>query len=279
MVIVPGVKDVLTSRVKNTDIVMDIEAFGNCLGLPYKGQSFLHGFTQEWEGYSKMDYFFHICRVSQQAILGKKNPASSRVLLFSKNLTISDRMLHYLISYVLIPKHSNHSQIGDTEFQLMYSIKNKIAVNWAYTIMHHMKHQQSLTGGLPYTRLIYKILEACGIDLKRESKKKITTRECEINASTSVWNTGIFLDMDGTYKYKDESSTSSNAPPPAPEGGYSNEALYDKICSVESTMIKNYREQKFEMASIKRLLENLSKSQNMEISDEEESEEEEDEDM
>jgi hypothetical protein len=164
----------------------------------------------------------------------------------------------------------------------MYAIKNKIQVNWSYTIMYHMKHQQSLTGGLPYARLISKILEACGIDLKREPKQKMTARECEINASTSVRNTSIFLDMDGTYKYKDESSTSSNVPPPppsAPEGGYSNEALYNKIYSVETTMMKNYHEQKFEMASIKRLLENLTKSQNPEISDEEESEEEDNKDM
>lgn len=44
-------------------------------------------------------------------------------------------------------------------------------------------------------------------------------------------------------------------------------------------MMKNYREQKFEMASIKRLLENLSKSQNPEVSDKGESEKEDDEDM
>ncbi|KAI5415527.1 hypothetical protein KIW84_040813 [Lathyrus oleraceus] len=105
LVIVLGDKDVLTSRVKNTDIVMDVEVFGNCLGLSYKGQSFLHGFTQEWEGYRKMDYFFHICRVSQQAILVKttmiKNyheqkfeMASTKTLLEnlskSQNPTISD---------------------------------------------------------------------------------------------------------------------------------------------------------------------------------------------
>lgn len=176
-----------------------------------------------------------------------------------------------MISYVLIPKHLNHSQIGDLELQLMYAIKNKIQVNWAYTIMYHMKHQQSLTRGLPHARLISKILEGCDIDMKREPKKKMTARECEINASTSVWNISIFLDMDGTYKYKGESSTSSNypsPPPPAPEGGYSNEALYNKICSVETTMMQNYREQKFEMTSTKRLLENLTKSQNPEISDE-----------
>lgn len=159
MVIIPGVSDVLTSKVKNTDTIMDLEAFGNCSEIPYVGQALHHGFVPEWEGYSKTDYFFHICRVSQQAILGNKNPASSRLLLFSKNLTVSDRILHYLISYVLMPKHSNHSQICDLELQLMYAIKNKIQINWAHTIMYHMKHQQSITGGLPYARLITKLLE------------------------------------------------------------------------------------------------------------------------
>lgn len=125
--------------------------------------------------------------------------------------------------------------------------------------MYHMKHQKSLTSGLPYVRLITKILEGYGIDLKREPKKKMFAREYEINASTSVRNIGIFSD-------KDEPS---NASPLAPEGGYTNEVLYNKICSVESTMIRNYHEQKFEMTSIKRLLENLTKSQNLEISDEE----------
>ncbi|KAI5385749.1 hypothetical protein KIW84_072376 [Lathyrus oleraceus] len=79
LVIIPGFKDVLTSKIKNIKIILDLEVFGNCLGIPYKGQAFHHGLVPEWEGYSKMDYFFHICRVSHQAILGKNNPASSRV--------------------------------------------------------------------------------------------------------------------------------------------------------------------------------------------------------
>lgn len=222
-----------------------------------------------------MDYFFHICRVPQQAILSKKNPASSRLLQFAKNLTVSHRVLYYLITCVLMPKLSNHSQMGDLELQLIYAIKNKIQVNLAYTIMYHMKHQQSLTDGLPYARLITKILEGCEIDLKWEPKKKMSAKECEINDLTSVRNTGIFLDMDGMYKYKHEPS---NAPPPAPEGGYTNEVLYNKICSVESTMMHNYHEHKFEMASIKRLLENLTKSQNPEMTDEEENGEDQGED-
>lgn len=176
LVLVPGDKVVLTSKVKFFDIVMDVEVFGNGLVLPYKSQFIIHGFTSEWEGYSKMNYFFRICRVSQQAFLTKKNPASSWVLLFSKNLSVSDRMLHYLISYILMPEHSNHSQIGDIELQLIYAIKNKIVVNWASIIMYHMKHQQSLTGGLPYARLIPKLLEACGLSPNKSFKLKRGTK-------------------------------------------------------------------------------------------------------
>ncbi|KAI5438330.1 hypothetical protein KIW84_024171 [Lathyrus oleraceus] len=88
LVIIPGDNDVLNSKVNNTEIILDLEAFGKCLGILYKGQAFHHGLVPEWEGYIKMDYFFHICRVSQQVILGKKNPASSRLLLFSKNLIV-----------------------------------------------------------------------------------------------------------------------------------------------------------------------------------------------
>lgn len=115
LAILPGDNDVLTSKVKSIDIIMDLEAFGNCLGVPFVGQTFHHGLVPKWDGYSKMDYFFHICRVSQQDILGKNNPTSSRLLMFAKNLTVSDRMLWYFITYVLMPKHSNHSQIGDLE--------------------------------------------------------------------------------------------------------------------------------------------------------------------
>lgn len=37
LVTIPGDKDVLTFKVKNTEIILDLEAFGNCLGIPYKG--------------------------------------------------------------------------------------------------------------------------------------------------------------------------------------------------------------------------------------------------
>ena len=133
--------------------------------------------------------------------------------------------------------------------QLIYEIKNTIKVDWDFVIMKHMQHQQGFSGGLPYARLITRILEHCGIDLKRQPKKNMNANECEINVGAIGRNTGIFKDKDGIYKHKDDSSV--NAPPPAPEGGYTNEALYNKLCSVETYMVSGFRELRLEMAFLK----------------------------
>lgn len=58
----------------------------------------------------------------------------------------------------------------------------------------------------------------------------------------SLKNTRIIKDEDMHFKYKEDSS--SNASHPFPEGGYSNEILYSKMCSIEATMNHNHREHK-----------------------------------
>lgn len=62
-------------------------------------------------------------------------------------------------------KHPNHSQTNDTEMQIICVVKNKLQVNWVYLTMHHVIHQNKLSGGLPYARLIPKVLEFFQIDL------------------------------------------------------------------------------------------------------------------
>jgi hypothetical protein len=170
---------------------MSFEEFGKCLDVPFEGQTIQKLFVQEWQGYSKVNYYFIISRLTQQDILSKKNPASSRLILYGKNLFVSDRILYFIIAYILMPENSNHFQIGDFEMQLIYDIKQWIKVNWGYSIMFHMQHQQGLRGGLPYARLITKILEFCGVDLKREPKKRMNPKECEINVRATIRDTLI----------------------------------------------------------------------------------------
>lgn len=260
-------------KVRNIEIIKDMDSFGSILGIPHEGEFIRQGFQPndgEWESYSKMDYYFQIYRGSQADVLSGQNLSSSRVLCYANNLSIGDRMLHYVIAYVLLSKHSNHSQINDVEMQLIYAIKKNIKVNWALTIMYHMKHQQILSGGLPYARLISRFLEANGLDLRREPQNKMTKKDYEINARTSLKNTRIIKDGDGQFKYKEDSSL--NAPQPVPEGGYKNDMLYTNMCSTKATMNRNHREHKLRMALLKRLFRNLTSSRNREPIEEEESE-------
>lgn len=56
-----------TSKVKNMEISMDLESFGTTVGIPTAGVSLRQGYQPDsdgWETYSKMEYFFEICRGS-----------------------------------------------------------------------------------------------------------------------------------------------------------------------------------------------------------------------
>ncbi|KAF1866127.1 hypothetical protein Lal_00043081 [Lupinus albus] len=44
-------------------------------------------------------------------------------------LKLEYRLLHYFLSYVILPKFSNHSQISDIELQLMNAMKYNIKIN------------------------------------------------------------------------------------------------------------------------------------------------------
>ena len=44
-------------------------------------------------------------------------------------LTIEDRMLMYLITYILTPRSSNHAQVTDNDLQIVYGLKSSIQLN------------------------------------------------------------------------------------------------------------------------------------------------------
>lgn len=69
-----------------------------------------------------------------------RNSSSNMLILLGKNLSVIDRMLHYFIVYILMPKHSNCSKISDTEMQIICTVKNRLKVNQAYVMMNHMLH-------------------------------------------------------------------------------------------------------------------------------------------
>ncbi|KAI5409249.1 hypothetical protein KIW84_054887 [Lathyrus oleraceus] len=85
-------------------------------------------------------------------------------------------------------------------------------------------------------------------DLKRELKEKMKTK-CEINIRGALKKTRIYQDINGTYKYKDY--LTAPIPPPAPKGRYTNEAIYNRIFSVEYIMMTEFRDLHLEFNAYK----------------------------
>lgn len=150
---------------------------------------------------------------------------SSRVVKYANMLSVSDRMLHYVLAHVLVPEHSNHSQVNELELQLIRAMKLNLKINWSYVIYYHMMHQLSLSGGLPYGRFVSRILEFSGVPIQREPRTSMSVRNGEINEVTITKNTGIGIGLNGVYQYKD--SVTPSAPPTNQEGDISNARLYD----------------------------------------------------
>lgn len=100
----------------------------------------------EFRDYEKLTFYYNISRISKEEIISNQS-ASTRIHLYSATLSVSDRMLCYLISYIFLPKHSNHLQLSDLDLQLTYAIKKKLKVNWVYLIMFNMLQQKSLQVG------------------------------------------------------------------------------------------------------------------------------------
>ncbi|KAF1884330.1 hypothetical protein Lal_00033503 [Lupinus albus] len=105
----------------------------------------------------------------------------NRDILSSGYLTLEDRLIHYFLSYVILPKYSNHSQISDIELQLMYAIKFNIKINWAKMIMNQMWHVRGSQSSLPYAIFITKILEHFGVSLDGETEVALNLRESKVD--------------------------------------------------------------------------------------------------
>lgn len=148
-----------------------------------------------------------------------------------------------------MPKLSNHSQINDTEMHVIYVIKNKLQVKWAYIIKHHMISHNKLSGGLPYARLFTKIIQSCRIYLNRDYRFHMTPRENKIIMVAANKNMGIFKDKDEIYKHRKGGSSSSYAP--MLEAGPSNQMIYDKLCHNETFMAQEIRNIHQEITTIK----------------------------
>ncbi|KAF1892773.1 hypothetical protein Lal_00042667 [Lupinus albus] len=156
------------------------------------------GLVCDWDDYDRKKFYLSICRISKEEIERRKQQSlgetvKNRDILSAGYLTLEDRLVHYFLTYVILPKFSNHSQISDIELQLMFAIKYNIKINWTEMIMQQMWHVRGSQSPLPYAIFITKILEHFGVSLDGETKVALNLHESKVDIEV-VHKMGFVID-------------------------------------------------------------------------------------
>ena len=98
------------------------------------------------------------------------NPAKNlRNHLRVGGLIAEDKMLVYLITYILTLRSSNHAQIMDDDLQIVYGLKSGIKMNWVLLIEHIMKKSHHLVDyEFPYAILASRSIDYFNVDVSNE---------------------------------------------------------------------------------------------------------------
>ncbi|KAF1888155.1 hypothetical protein Lal_00039193 [Lupinus albus] len=166
------------------------------------------GLVCEWDDYDRKKFYLSTFRISKEEIERRKQQSlgetvMNRDILSDEYLTLEDSLVHYFLTYVILPKFSNHSQIIDIELQLMYAIKFNIKINWTKMIMQQMWYVRGSQSPLPYIIFITKILEHFGVPLEAKTKVALNLRESKVDIEV-VHKMGFIIDpiTRRTYKHR-----------------------------------------------------------------------------
>ncbi|KAF1877087.1 hypothetical protein Lal_00033643 [Lupinus albus] len=175
---------------------------------------------QNTDDYDRKRFYLSICRIPKEEIVRRKQQSlgetvKNRDIPSARYLTLEDRLVHYFLTYAILPKFSNHSQISDIDLQLMYAIKYNIKINWAKMIMQQMWHVRGSQSPLPYAIFITKILEHFDISLDGETKVALNLHKRKVDIEV-VHKMGFVLDpiTRRTHKHRTDHQT---APTDQPE--------------------------------------------------------------
>ncbi|KAF1885967.1 hypothetical protein Lal_00049397 [Lupinus albus] len=82
------------------------------------------------------------------------------------SLSVENRLLHYIIAYILVQRNTNHAQPTVNDLRFMYAIKNNVMINWPEEILKIMNSVSlSQSKLLPYSIFISRIVDYLNIDV------------------------------------------------------------------------------------------------------------------
>ncbi|KOM43509.1 hypothetical protein LR48_Vigan05g111300 [Vigna angularis] len=119
--------------------------------------------------------------LSFQSFLRHPQQQTNRRQLLVVGFKVEERLIHYLIVWLLCPCATNHAQCSMQDLLLLSEILNNIHIDWPTLISDTMlKAKKYHSYHLPHALLIFKILEYKGVSIKGEITQAIQAIDTEI---------------------------------------------------------------------------------------------------
>ena len=196
------------TKVKGVDIILDDDIWENVAQFPiHDGTSPI--LTAGIEGFNRIFAYRSFMRRADQEI-GRQ--------LLAEPLKIDERLLHYLIVWILCPRGTNHAQCSEADLMIIYAMLNHIPIYWPSIILDTMLKAKRLPQyPLPYSLLISRVCEYKGVTVSDEHSHKTTaTNKITENSLKQM----KYFPFGNTYIHKDDMPPSDNEeeenPPTAP---------------------------------------------------------------
>ncbi|CAL0332765.1 unnamed protein product [Lupinus luteus] len=122
------------------------------------------------------------------------------------SLSVENRLLHYLIAYILVQRNANHAQPTVNDLCFMYAVKNNVMINWPEEIlkvMYSISTSQSKL--LPYSIFISRVVEYLHIDVSDTIIIEYTDKDHLVGESL-IHKMGIYK-YGNTWKYQEDHTT------------------------------------------------------------------------
>ena len=121
--------------------------------------------------------------------------------LLAGSLTFDNRIMHYIIVRILLPRSSNLAQASEEDLILMWAFLTGRQIDWAHLVRYRMHTALRANAPLPYPQLVTFFLRHFQIPLDDEPFVQVK-RSFAIGAG-AVTSFGYRKDHDGQWLKKD----------------------------------------------------------------------------
>ncbi|KAF1884429.1 hypothetical protein Lal_00028307 [Lupinus albus] len=112
------------------------------------------------------------------------------------SLSVENRLLHYIIAYILVQRNKNYAQPTVNDLRFMYAVKNNVMINWPEEILKIMNSVSlSQSKLLPYSIFISRIVDYLHIDVSDTIIVEYTDKDHLVGES--------LIHKMGIYNYED----------------------------------------------------------------------------